>query len=156
MIRADSSAISVPCFSRPDYYTTSLSVCQGVFEKFFKNFFVVFFAFISPPFCDQLVVSLHIIALSFRFVKRFLTSFFGLELSAFCHKYVVGKLCILTSKLFRIEKSLPKQALFRVYTISFHPYDDTGSTRQPARQPSRQIPGSSRIRYPQPIPYRAR
>jgi hypothetical protein len=39
MIRADSSAISVPRFSRPDYYTTSLSVCQEVFEKFFKNFF---------------------------------------------------------------------------------------------------------------------
>jgi hypothetical protein len=42
MIRADSSAISVPRFSRPDYYTTSLSVCQEVFEKFFKNFCGIF------------------------------------------------------------------------------------------------------------------
>ena len=42
MIRADSSAISVPRFSRPDYYTTSLSVCQEVFEKFFKFFCGIF------------------------------------------------------------------------------------------------------------------
>jgi hypothetical protein len=42
MIRADSSAISVPRFSRPDYYTTLSCVCQEVFEKFFKNFCGIF------------------------------------------------------------------------------------------------------------------
>ena len=74
---------------QPDYYTTYPMVCQEVFEKFF-NFFAVFFA-------GLLAVSLHIIALLFLFVKHFWTSFFSLELSAFCHKNVVAFLCIITN-----------------------------------------------------------
>ena len=39
MIRANSwFAFSVPRFAQPDYYITSFSVCQGVFQKFFKFF----------------------------------------------------------------------------------------------------------------------
>ena len=110
MIRADCSAISVPRFSRPDYYTTSLSVCQEVFEKFF-NFFAVFFALNSPPLLRSLVDSLHIIALLFLFVKRFFESFFGLESSAVCHKNVVVKLYIMhkSSRVQSRKAPLPEE-----------------------------------------------
>ena len=119
-------------FARPDYYITSLSVCQGVFQKFFKffsrtffnlceplnflaekcpsiishslafvkrffksffNFFVILFGAVLRGAC--LVDSLHIIALSFPFVNRFLQSFCGLGSSLVCHKNVVAKLCIM-------------------------------------------------------------
>ena len=59
------------------------------FWKSFFNFFAVFFA-------DPLVVSLHIIALLFLFVKDFLTTFCTLESSAVCHKNVVAFLCNIT------------------------------------------------------------
>ena len=59
------------------------------FWKSFFNFFAVFFT-------DPLVVSLHIIALLFLFVKDFLTTFCTLESSAICHKNVVAFLCNIT------------------------------------------------------------
>ena len=107
-----------PSRGQPDYYTTSLSLCQEVFQKFFKffsNFFQPTFrsaekcpSIISHPFRFVkgflksfstffaisfrghprgvfLVDSLHIIALSFSFVKHFLTSFLSLEDWAFPH-----------------------------------------------------------------------
>ena len=75
------------------YYTTSSSVCQEVFQNFFQvfSFFVV--ALSEALVCCALVDSLHIIALSNPFVKRFLTSFFSLETLAVWHKNVVGELC---------------------------------------------------------------
>ena len=123
MIRADSSAISVPRFAQPDYYITSFPICQGVFQKFFKNFFqplssrsgsarvlyhilsrlsrgfskvfstffVIFFEAVSRG--RPLVDSLHIIALSFPFVNRFLQSFLSLELRAGLHKQRASQLC---------------------------------------------------------------
>ena len=123
MIRADSSAISVPRFAQPDYYITSFPICQGVFQKFFKNFFqplssrsgsarvlyhilsrlsrgfskvfstffVIFFEAVSRG--RLLVDSLHIIALSFPFVNRFLQSFLSLELRAGLHKQRASHLC---------------------------------------------------------------
>ena len=116
MIRADSSAISAPRFSRLDYYTTSFPICQGVFQKFFKNFFQPLFSrsgsarvlyhilsrlsrgfskvfstffvifFEAVSRGRPLVDSLHIIALSFPFVNRFFESFFGLEKEAVLYK----------------------------------------------------------------------
>ena len=65
------------------------------FLKSFSKIFAVFFRFNSLPRLGPLVVSLHIIALSFSFVKRFFESFFGLETIAVCHKNVVAKLYIL-------------------------------------------------------------
>ena len=107
---------SVPCFAQPEHYITSFPICQGVFQKFFKNFFqplfsrsgsarvlyhilsrlsrgfskvfstffVILFEAVSRG--RPLVDSLHIIALSFSFVNRFLQSFLGLELRADSHK----------------------------------------------------------------------
>ena len=103
MIRARCS--SQAAHGRPCYYTTLFSVCQEVFEKFFKNFCGIFCrsrSSIRWP----LVVSLHIIALLILFVKRFFESFFGLESSAVCHKNVVAKLYILHKDgLYTIKKS---------------------------------------------------
>ena len=101
MIRARCSS-QVAC-GRPCYYTTLFSVCQEVFEKFFKNFCGIFCrsrSSIRWP----LAVSLHIIALLILFVKRFFESFFGLESSAVCHKNVVAFLCILIERLGKKEK----------------------------------------------------
>ena len=126
-------------FARPVYYITSVSVCQGVFEKFFENFFKFFSHPLANPaevfdiishlfpfvkrffksfstffviFCPAvfellihpavlspahvrssltaccLVDSLHIIALSFSFVKGFFISFFGLEVRALIYKSI--------------------------------------------------------------------
>ena len=124
MIRANLPFAS-PRFARLDYYITSLSVCQEVFQKFFKNFFNRFPAGAEVPeyyitssrVCQEvfqkffqlffviffeavsrgrpLVDSLHIIALRSLFVNSFLESFFGLETIAVCHKNVVAKLYIL-------------------------------------------------------------
>ena len=116
MIRADSSASSVPRFAQPDYYITSFPICQGVFQKFFKNFFQPLFSRsgsarvlyhilsrlsrgFSKVFSTFFVIffgavlrgaclvdSLHIIALSPPFVNSFFESFFGLEKEAVIYK----------------------------------------------------------------------
>ena len=64
---------SLSC-AQPWYYTTTTRLCQGVLKKFFKNFFRGIRLSSRP-----LVDSLHIIALSFWFVKRFLTKKSDLE-----------------------------------------------------------------------------
>ena len=53
----------------PDYYITSLSFCQEVFEKFFKNF-CGFFGILCFSQSDPISIS-HL----FSFVKRFFKSF---------------------------------------------------------------------------------
>ena len=107
-------------FARPCYYSTSVSLCQEVFENFFwkffaafclgrkcldiishslpfvKRFFKSFFNFFRDILCAvflsfsaarrPLVDSLHIIALSFSFVKGVFISFFGLDVRALIHK----------------------------------------------------------------------
>ena len=114
----------MPCFAQPCYYTTTVSVCQGVFQKFFqlfsclfpsrsgsartvyhilsrlsRGFSKVFSTFFAVPFrsvssrCPlghPLLDSLHIIALSFPFVNRFLQSFFTLVKVAGLHKFGHG------------------------------------------------------------------
>ena len=40
---------SVPCFAQPEHYITSFPICQGVFQKFFKNFFNHFSAGAEVP-----------------------------------------------------------------------------------------------------------
>ena len=94
----------------PDYYITFSRVCQEVFQKFF-NFFRDSFSGLSfalalgdRSLTAQLPDSLHIIALSFPFVKRFLTSFFSLGLSLVCHKNVVAELCTMHNEPYSKER----------------------------------------------------
>ena len=65
---------SVPCFAQPDYYITTVRICQGVFQNFFK-----FFDFLSSRFpltpCRADVK--HIISHSVHFVKYLFKSFFN-------------------------------------------------------------------------------
>ena len=71
MIRANSwFAFSVPRFAQPDYYITSFSVCQGVFQKFFKFFQKLFSTAFQPE-----RKCLSIIPHPLVFVKRFFKSF---------------------------------------------------------------------------------
>ena len=70
------------------YHTLSL-LSRG-FSKVFSTFFAIFrLAVLQPAFCDPLFHSLHIIALSFSFVKHFLTSFLSLEDWAFPHNQLL-------------------------------------------------------------------
>ena len=71
MIRADLSAF-MPRFARLDYYTTSSTVCQEVFEKFFKFFSKTFSTAFQPE-----RKCLSIIPHPLAFVKRFFKSFFN-------------------------------------------------------------------------------
>ena len=66
------SPLFTPRFARLDYYTTSLSVCQEVFEKFFKFFSKTFSTAFQPE-----RKCLSIIPHSLAFVKRFFKSFFN-------------------------------------------------------------------------------
>ena len=75
----------------PEYYITSLFVCQEVFQKFFQLF--SWFLFLGCPRGYPLVDSLHIIALLFPFVNRFLQSFLSLELWAGLYKDRASRLC---------------------------------------------------------------
>ena len=74
MIRAVFTAISVPCFAQPDYYITTVRVCQGVFQNFFKFFSTFFKPFSLTP-CRADVK--HIISHSVHFVKYLFKSFFN-------------------------------------------------------------------------------
>ena len=62
---------SRPRFARPGYYITSVSFCQGVFEKFFE----VFFKLLFKPLSNLRRKCPTIISHLFLFVKRFLKSF---------------------------------------------------------------------------------
>ena len=120
-------------FAQPCYYTTLPRSCQGVFEnffqkfssasfrgrkcfdiishpslfvkRFFKSFFNFFFVILYRA--GLLSDSLHIIALSLLFVKRFLTSFSVLATQALLHKrsmlrlYTLNKRQVLPSLLRR-------------------------------------------------------
>ena len=77
------------------YHTLSL-LSRG-FSKVFSTFFVIFFEAVSRG--RPLVDSLHIIALSFPFVKHFLTSFSGLAQKARLYKTSIRLLCKLHSLL---------------------------------------------------------
>ena len=59
-------------FARLDYYTTSLTVCQEVFEKFFEFFQELFSTAFQPERKCPSIIS-HPLA----FVKRFFKSFFN-------------------------------------------------------------------------------
>ena len=66
------SLYSVPRFAQPDYYITSFSVCQGVFQKFFEFFSKSFLTTFQPERKCPSIIS-HPLA----FVKRFFKSFFN-------------------------------------------------------------------------------
>ena len=106
----------MPRFAQPDYYITSFPICQGVFQKFFKNFFQPLLAGAEVPehyttssrVCQEVFQKFfqlfsrffarrrsrssllssdsQIIALSFPFVNRFLQSFLSLEKVAGVYK----------------------------------------------------------------------
>ena len=59
---------AMPCFAQPCYYTTSLSVCQEVFQNFLKSFFA---ALSSVRKCFDIIPH------TFPFVKGFFKSFFN-------------------------------------------------------------------------------
>ena len=70
-------------FARPDYYTTSLSLCQGVFQKFFKFFSRTSFN-LFLPLAIPAEKCPSIISHSLAFVKRFFKSFFNFFSRSFC------------------------------------------------------------------------
>ena len=73
----------------PEYYITFSRVCQEVFQKFFNFFRDSFFSVavaVTRSMTAQLSDSLHIIALSFPFVNRFLQSFLSLEIRCGLYK----------------------------------------------------------------------
>ena len=81
MIRAVFTAISVPCFAQPDYYITTVRICQGVFQNFFKFFSTFFKPFSLTP-CRADVK--HIISHSVHFVKYLFKSFFNFFRDSLC------------------------------------------------------------------------
>ena len=94
------------------YHTLSL-LSRG-FSKVFSTFFAIFrLAVLQPAFCAPLFHSLHIIALSFSFVKHFLTSFSGLAQKARLYKTPTKLLCKLHSLLVLRPKFPPSIRLYR-------------------------------------------
>ena len=97
---------------RPTIISHHLSFVKR-FCKSFSTFFVMLSGFLAvtrSAYFASLVVSLHIIALSPSFVKGFFLTFLPLVPSAFCHNFVVGRLCMLTKRrpfFARFQKKRP-------------------------------------------------
>ena len=119
-----------PRFARPVYYITSVLICQGVFEKFFKNF-SWFFRTKPQPLGGSARLLYHIFLILSRGFSKVFSTFFVI---------FFGKLLFRSARLLYHIFLILSRGFSKVFSTFFMPFRDrSGPVRGPCLSASRAV-----------------